>query len=477
MVFASSAKKNCAILQVEIKAAFQSSKRTDEEMLSIHLSNPPGLVLKSQETFKDVKWNNMTKAETSTSLKSGTADTHKAGTAALSSPRKCSPPWLAVFKKWLPAFLSSVSRRQQGAEKYPLSSVKADFRATCGMELDHIALGFPKLSDFLRTMPELCRMKIVPVGRGPATHVVLQVRSEQVRQQSLPPKPHQPTTATKILTSSLVHEGRTYAAAAGFNIATPSENKKAEQTTHSEDSEPQPMIGASSNLADESATHQFSVAASSFKEHTADNINHPQQAIIDSKNLSLFSIFDTEEPQQIRKLPTVDAFKAWQQGLVGSNLPPQSLPHLQASMTNAQFQSVTPEAPATQPHPQQNTLSFSDMYHNPYMEQTLPVSLFPHRDLPSFRRDAASFYNPWNSDTFEGCRNLIQQMNLAATGEVKNNFVMEQILSYTKQTEHNVDIIKFHVSGITAKQSNIRRLFRLPTKISRRFFTPMRTLW
>ena len=41
------------------------------------------------------------------------------------------------------------------------------------MELDHLALGYPKLSDFVRSLGGICRMKIVPVGRGPATHMVL----------------------------------------------------------------------------------------------------------------------------------------------------------------------------------------------------------------------------------------------------------------------------------------------------------------
>ncbi|XP_024369950.2 uncharacterized protein [Physcomitrium patens] len=85
--------------------------------------------------------------------------------------RKCI--WLNTFKEWLPGFLGRVSMRLKEGEWYPLSSLKGDFRAICGMELDHVSLGFEKLSDFVRSFSDLCRMKIVPVGRGPATHMVL----------------------------------------------------------------------------------------------------------------------------------------------------------------------------------------------------------------------------------------------------------------------------------------------------------------
>lgn len=83
------------------------------------------------------------------------------------------PAWLNTFEEWLPEFLTRVSMRLKEGEWYPLSSLKGDYRAICGLELDHVSLGFEKLSDFVRSFPELCRMKIVPVGRGPATHMVL----------------------------------------------------------------------------------------------------------------------------------------------------------------------------------------------------------------------------------------------------------------------------------------------------------------
>lgn len=87
-------------------------------------------------------------------------------------PEKCLPSWFFIFRKWLPGFLEDETARLRG-ERYPLSSLKGDFRATCRMELDHTALGYPKLSDFIRSLPGICRMCVVPVGSGPATHMVL----------------------------------------------------------------------------------------------------------------------------------------------------------------------------------------------------------------------------------------------------------------------------------------------------------------
>ncbi|CAM0949441.1 unnamed protein product [Alopecurus aequalis] len=86
-------------------------------------------------------------------------------------PEKCLPSWFFIFRKWLPGFLVEAAERYR--QRYPLSSVKTDFRSICRMELDHAALGYPKLSDFIRSLPGICRMRVVPVGKGPATHMVL----------------------------------------------------------------------------------------------------------------------------------------------------------------------------------------------------------------------------------------------------------------------------------------------------------------
>jgi hypothetical protein len=86
-------------------------------------------------------------------------------------PEKCLPSWFFIFRKWLPGFLRDETERL--GERYPLSSLKGDFRATCRMELDHASIGYPKLSDFICSLPGICRMCVVPVGSGPATHMVL----------------------------------------------------------------------------------------------------------------------------------------------------------------------------------------------------------------------------------------------------------------------------------------------------------------
>jgi hypothetical protein len=86
-------------------------------------------------------------------------------------PEKCLPSWFFIFRKWLPGFLVEAAERY--GERYPLSSVKSDFRSICRMELDHAALGYPKLSDFIRSLPGICRIRVVPAGKGAATHMVL----------------------------------------------------------------------------------------------------------------------------------------------------------------------------------------------------------------------------------------------------------------------------------------------------------------
>ncbi|KAK9194804.1 hypothetical protein WN944_005511 [Citrus x changshan-huyou] len=86
---------------------------------------------------------------------------------------KSMPKWLRTFKKWLPRFLKDVYRHPLEG-KYALSSLKTDFKAVCGLELDHASLGYSKLSDFLRTLPDLCHVKAGPIGKnGSPNHMVL----------------------------------------------------------------------------------------------------------------------------------------------------------------------------------------------------------------------------------------------------------------------------------------------------------------
>ncbi|XP_050281658.1 uncharacterized protein LOC126722549 [Quercus robur] len=90
------------------------------------------------------------------------------------------PAWFKNFKKWLPFHLKEQSKLREG--EYALSSLKGDFRAKFGLELDHASLGYPKLSDFMRSFPDICHMKVGPIGKcGTATHLVLKPNL---------PKPH-----------------------------------------------------------------------------------------------------------------------------------------------------------------------------------------------------------------------------------------------------------------------------------------------
>ncbi|KAL9270693.1 hypothetical protein AKJ16_DCAP16743 [Drosera capensis] len=51
-------------------------------------------------------------------------------------------------------------------EYYSLSSLKADFKSIYGLEMDHASLGYSNLSDFLKSVPELCRIKIIDTGEA-----------------------------------------------------------------------------------------------------------------------------------------------------------------------------------------------------------------------------------------------------------------------------------------------------------------------
>ncbi|XP_021673165.2 uncharacterized protein LOC110659514 isoform X2 [Hevea brasiliensis] len=95
------------------------------------------------------------------------------------------PTWLITFKKWLPHFLRQVAMRDG---VYALSSLKADFRAAFGLELDHASLGFSKLSEFMRSLPDLCHIKFVPIGKQkPANHMILLPSLSKPRCQPVQP--------------------------------------------------------------------------------------------------------------------------------------------------------------------------------------------------------------------------------------------------------------------------------------------------
>ncbi|CAN8266009.1 unnamed protein product [Cochlearia groenlandica] len=102
--------------------------------------------------------------------------------------RNSVPAWLKKFEKWLPRYMRDVSdsSRETG---YALSSLKTDFRAAFGMDLDHASVGFPKLIDFIKSFPRLCQVKAVHARRSvPASHwVMLPSKCSQLKGR--PPEP------------------------------------------------------------------------------------------------------------------------------------------------------------------------------------------------------------------------------------------------------------------------------------------------
>ncbi|KAJ6364960.1 hypothetical protein OIU76_029858 [Salix suchowensis] len=90
----------------------------------------------------------------------------KACSGESQAQERCMPRWFRTFRRWLPSFLQQVSKR---GGQYALSSVKADFRAAFGLELDHASLGFSKLSDFIKSVPQLCHTTY----HSPANHMIL----------------------------------------------------------------------------------------------------------------------------------------------------------------------------------------------------------------------------------------------------------------------------------------------------------------
>ncbi|XP_040369777.1 uncharacterized protein LOC121051460 isoform X2 [Rosa chinensis] len=100
-----------------------------------------------------------------------------------SSEDPSTPTWLKVFKKWFPGFLQGLSKHSN----YALSSLKADFRAKFGLELDHSSVGYSKLSDFVKCFSDLCTVEILPIcKRGTPTHVILRPKFSRPQRRLLP---------------------------------------------------------------------------------------------------------------------------------------------------------------------------------------------------------------------------------------------------------------------------------------------------
>ncbi|KAF5206806.1 serine/threonine-protein phosphatase 6 regulatory ankyrin repeat subunit [Thalictrum thalictroides] len=83
------------------------------------------------------------------------------------------PTWTTTFRKWFPEFLRDVTMRREDGKWYPLCALKTDFSANCCLELDHASIGYPKLSDFIGSCPDICHMMKVVAGSGCATHIIL----------------------------------------------------------------------------------------------------------------------------------------------------------------------------------------------------------------------------------------------------------------------------------------------------------------
>lgn len=128
-------------------------------------------------------------------------ETQTHATTALEDQRM--PIWLRIFKKWLPSFLQDMSKHPREGE-YALSSLKGDFRAKFGLELDHASLGYSKLSDFMKCFSDLCSMKVVPIGRrGSPNHMVLSPKYPMLPQQLC----HKPTVLDIPSSAKAIEDG------------------------------------------------------------------------------------------------------------------------------------------------------------------------------------------------------------------------------------------------------------------------------
>ncbi|PRQ53763.1 putative OST-HTH/LOTUS domain-containing protein [Rosa chinensis] len=100
-----------------------------------------------------------------------------------SSEDPSTPTWLKVFNKWFPGFLQGLSKHSN----YALSSLKADFKAKFGLELDHSSVGYSKLRDFLKRVSDLCTIEILPICKhGTPTHMILRPKFSSPQCRLLP---------------------------------------------------------------------------------------------------------------------------------------------------------------------------------------------------------------------------------------------------------------------------------------------------
>lgn len=306
--------------------------------------------------------------------------------------QESSPLWVQKFKKWLPEFLGEVSKRLNEGEWYPLSSLKGDFRATCSMELDHVSLGYFKLSDFIRSMPGLCRMKIVPVGRGPATHMVLlESLPKAVVHHSISTAHHQHQQQI-IGSSSFVDKGRSYAAAAGLGSST-SPDKKSPTTTVS--------IQVDSDR----------VTSTDFYEKATSNLGHACNKSYSADHQPIFTNeFQVGTDEDSRYLSNIfSAFNVNADGKVGTNINPNlsvELPALrQPSISFSQATEIN-EAPQKSPlcysvidsSQMHITSALSSTHYGQSMSTFTPRATVPAQEdlVLHFLEEGSSFFTPWS---------------------------------------------------------------------------------
>lgn len=157
-------------MQVEIKGAVPRSMLPTLDMMKVNIHEGISSTKREDVQGKDREGHRRKQINPWERVVGSQEEKVETQSISLMPLPESSPPWVQKFQNWLPEFLGEVSKRLNEGEWYPLFSLKGDFRATCGMELDHVSLGYFKLSDFIRSMPGLCRMKIVLVeGALPRT--------------------------------------------------------------------------------------------------------------------------------------------------------------------------------------------------------------------------------------------------------------------------------------------------------------------
>lgn len=187
-----SAIRKCFFLDKPQNVSVQDVQEHDGKCLQKMEALHPGEEMPRSEAAEDTRnkqtpWMD-TLLNTIPKSPSGEVESHE----GLCSVTQKSPPWVRAFRKWLPGFLKEATENMNGA-KYPLSSLKADFKAAFGRELDHASLGYLKLSEFIQKFSDLCRVEFMQRGgTGACNHMVLFPRGPRT---SRPPSRSPPSNS------------------------------------------------------------------------------------------------------------------------------------------------------------------------------------------------------------------------------------------------------------------------------------------